>query len=292
MVTTLIKHDFIRTRALLFTATGIALIMGAVLALSTHLLITLGGGASSGSSANAGPGLATVTWVFGLVLTFGFLPLVQLWLGVDLYRSSFSRRGYFVQTLPMTGSAVLSAKYLWALIVTAFALVVALLLGAMTMLGTTAIYGWTFANIWEIVLDLIGTANFSAGAWLIMIVFAVTYLLQGVIQYYFCVTFGSEAWINKLGAAGPILVWVGLYIVMQLLGLLSLVIPGALIIGDGQTEFAWVSFFGQAFADHPTPNSAEGIPVLPVAIIGVMLLAFVVMIWRSYVSAGRKVDLR
>lgn len=283
MVTTLITHDFIRTRGLLFAATGIVLTMAGVLSASTYLL--------SNVRADSGPGLAGVTWGFGLVLTFGFLPLVQLWLGVDLYRSSFSRRGYFVQTLPMKGTSILTAKYLWALLVTAFALVVSLLLGLLSVAGATRVTGASIGDLWDTLMELIRTANLSPGAWAIVIAFGLVYLLQGVIQYYFCVAFGSESWINKLGMAGPILVWVGVYVVMQLVGLLSLVMPGTLIVGDGGIEFSWQSFFGPAL-DSSFTNSAQGAPVLPAATIGLMVIGFAVMIWRSYVSADRKIDLR
>lgn len=283
MVTTLIKHDFIRTRSLLFAAAGIVFAMAVVLSLSTHLLST--------GRAGSAPGLAMSTFVFGIVLTFGFLPLVQLWLGVDLYRSSFSRRGYLVQTLPMKGSAILAAKYLWALLVTAFALVVSLLVGLLTAVGGAKLIGVPVEQLWDLVVELIRTVNLSAGAWAIVILFGVVYLLQSLIQYYFCVTVGSEAWINKLGVAGPILVWFGVYVVMQVVGLVSLVLPGVLIISNGGIEFSWQSFFGPIL-NASYSDSAEGVPVLPVATIGVMLIAFALMAWRSFVSAARKVDLR
>ncbi|HMR48597.1 MAG TPA: hypothetical protein PKE40_10110 [Arachnia sp.] len=275
MVTTLIKHDVIRTRSLLLGAAGIAVAIATVLALSAWLI--------------GGP-LGQMSWVFGLVLTFGFLPLAQLWLGVDLYRSSFSKRGYFVQTLPMRGTAILTAKYLWALLVTVFALVVSIIVGTITAAGAAAVNSTSLQELWSVLNEALRMLDLSPWVWWLVIFFFLVYLVQGVVQYYFCVALGSESWINKLGGVGPILVWVGLYVAFQLLSLLSLFIPGSLVLGGGGVEFTWNSFFYPLVSD--LAEGAEGAALFPVATIWVMLLALGVLVWRSYVSMGRKVDLR
>lgn len=275
MVTTMIKHDFIRTRSLLLGAAGIAIAIATVLALSAGLI--------------SGP-LGQMSWVFGLVLTVGFLPLAQLWLGVDLYRSSFSRRGYFVQTLPMRGTAILTAKYLWALIVTVFALAVSIILGTITAAGAMAVNNSSLGELWSELRAGLRLLDLSPWVWWLVGVFFVVYLVQGLIQYFFSVTLGSESWINKLGGVGPILVWVGVYVALQVLSLLSLFLPGSLVIGADGIEFSWHSFFYPLYAE--LANSAEGTALFPVATIGMLVLALGAMIWRSYVSVARKVDLR
>ncbi|MEZ5087918.1 MAG: hypothetical protein R2722_17345 [Tessaracoccus sp.] len=274
MVATLITHDFLRTRGLLFGAAGIALALGAFLFGTSWLL---------------GGVLGQLTWVLGMVLAFGFLPLAQLWLAVDLYISSFSKRGYFVQTLPMSGSAILTAKYLWGLLVTVFAGVVSLILGTFTAATAAQFMGAGLREVWAALLEMLRMMNLSPSIWTLVIGLFVLYLVQSIITYYFCVTLGSEAWINKLGGAGPILVWVGFYVVMQIVALISLLLPGTLVFTGTGFAWSWDSFFSPLFAGMEMDPDTAGFPVMTILVIVLMLA---VLVWRSYVSVSRKIDLR
>lgn len=144
-------------------------------------------------------------------------------------------------------------------------------------------------EVWAALLEMLRMMNLSPSIWTLVIGLFVLYLVQSIITYYFCVTLGSEAWINKLGGAGPILVWVGFYVVMQIVALISLLLPGTLVFTGTGFAWSWDSFFSPLFAGMEMDPDTAGFPVMTILVIVLMLA---VLVWRSYVSVSRKIDLR
>ena len=102
MTTTLLKHEWLRTRGALGMYFGITVLVG--------LLGSLLG--ASGWS---------VLSVLGLLLAFlavlVLVPGVQLLLVADYWRSGYGRTGYFTQSIPVRGATIFRAKLLWAVLV-------------------------------------------------------------------------------------------------------------------------------------------------------------------------------
>ena len=109
MVSTLIKHEFLRTRTWLGLVFGVATLltlMGTLMAYTPWALVQ---------------GLG---FIVSVVVVGAFFTVVQLALAYDYWRSSYSRTGYFTQSLPVKGSTIYGAKFLWGSIVTVVALII------------------------------------------------------------------------------------------------------------------------------------------------------------------------
>src|SRR5699024_5623773 len=88
MITALLTHEWRRTRSMVGAATGIALLVVAAAA----LLVAPGW-----------PGLSLLGVLLGAAALGGYVPVLQVLLAVDYWRSSYGRIGYFTQTLPIRG---------------------------------------------------------------------------------------------------------------------------------------------------------------------------------------------
>ena len=110
MVATLIRYEWLRTwRWLAVLVGGAALFVGA--------------GALGGTLFPAP--LNGVLGGAGMLVACGFPMVLPLLLGVDYYRSTFSRTGYFTVAIPARGATIFWVKIVYAWVITALGFVVA-----------------------------------------------------------------------------------------------------------------------------------------------------------------------
>lgn len=273
MTATLLKHEWLRTRSMLGTIAGVA-----------GVLVVLG----SALSATRWPLISTIGAYAVLVTISALVPAVQLALAVDYWRSSYGRVGYFTQTLPVPGPTIFRAKLLWALIATVGTLVWMVILAALAWPGAARGMGYAELNPFAAFAAAWAETMASVPAWQVLIG-ALVALVLGVfiwpVQYYFAASIGSEEPRNRLGAGGPVLVWVGLYVVSQLLVLAFLL---AVPLGLGTVDSGGLGIVSYAPLSELTSGNPQDIMPLGIipglALIGAACLWLTVRSWRHKVS--------
>lgn len=268
---TVFKHEWLRTRSMLGTALGIA----ALLVVASALL-----------SATGWPLLSQFGMITGIVALSATVPALQLLLSIDHYRTSFGRTGYFTQTLPLRGSRIYLAKLLWGLLVTLVGVVATLLFAAALWVGTAIVSGApvnpvvALRDYWTQIADV-------TPAWVIIVGVAtiVMFICSWLVMFYFAVAVGSEKRLNQLGVGGPVLVFAGLYVTVQLTMAASiLLIPLAIGMEDGSLGLVSVNLLGDLMEGR---NS----DVMPLGLIPPVVVITALCLWRSARSWNRKVSL-
>lgn len=272
MMATLLKHEWLRTQRMIAFVLGVA---GLVIALATVLTVT------------GWPLLATLGTLIG-VMTLGLLiPGLQLALAVHYWRSSYSRTGYFTQSLPIRGSKIFSAKLVWALLVS--------IIGAAVTAVLALIYWPAFAgrtgneqnpftvlgHVWSELTAAASPAMIIAGT----LTFALL-ILAWPTFYFFAASIGSETPLNRLGASGPVIVFIATYLVMQLAMFAALLtIPWGIDMGGNQLSLVSFNLLEEMRAGSSTND------VMPIGFIPALLLLSVVFTWRTGRSWNKKVSL-
>lgn len=274
MMTTLLTHEWKRTRTPLLAATGIAVLMTAL---------------GSVTAATGWPVVSLLGSFLAIAVTVLYVPVIQVLFAVDYWQSSYSRTGYFTQTLPVRGGTIFGAKLLFGITVTIVGLLVTLVLAAIawagqaTMAGENANPFSAAGQVWSLIVDVasptvivlgIALLLFSYGTWLI--------------QMLFSASIGGESRFNRLGLAGPVVVFIGVYVVMQILLFISiLVVPlgiGPVVDGLGIIR---IDLLGEVLSD---PASSGG-DVMPLGFIPPLVLITGYCLWRTARSWNRKVSL-
>lgn len=272
MTTTLLKHEWLRTRSMLGSILGIVtllILLGAVLSITGWVLL-----------ATLGLGIA----VLGVLM---LIPAVQLGLVVDYWRSGYGRTGYFTQTIPAQGSTIYGAKLLWAMVVSVGALVATMILGFLTWWAGSVQFGvpsptsGVIGEMWSAVNDV-------APAWMIVVgtLLVLASFLVWPIYYYFAVSVGHESRFAGMGAAGPVVVFVVLYVAIQVTSFLSMVV---LPLGVGMQADDSLGLVSFDVLEQMGPG-ANG-DVVPFGFLGAMILLLGLCAWRTARSWNRKVAL-
>ncbi len=264
MVGKLMKHEFLRTRGPLGLAALIALLIAAVaygLALISPVVAMFPFG---------------VAFTIALVFAFG----VQIYLAVDFYRSSFGRRGYLTHTLPVRGSALVGAKLVYAMLVTVAAVLWAMVL-LLVCLATAVELGMiTYELFWSGFRELFGSAPWFV--WFLGLNL-LALLISTIVQYYFSVAVGSEAWINRTGAMGPVITFLIVYAAFQVIAIVAFLIPPS--YAPLTETWSW----SLPLVDMINDPDGMGIPM---SVFWISYVLSAVLVWRTVVSVGRKLELR
>lgn len=272
MVTTLIKHEALRTSswlAVVFGAATILLLVGVLMELTPWRVVQ-------------GLGFALT-----LVPVFALLLVVQVALAFDYWRSSYSKTGYFTQSLPVKGSTIYGAKFLWGSLITIVAVLVNIVMAAVALVGASRVFdmGITLGDI----VDLLATTLSATPVWasVLVIVLAVVAILSSLAQYFFAASIGSEGKINRLGIGGPILIYFLLYMVMQVLLFVAIIaVPLGLSSSrlDGNLEVVPMDVLG-SMVSNQDPDA------LPLGFIPMLFIVSAALVWRTVVSWNKKVSL-
>lgn len=272
MVGKLIKHEAIRTRGLGLQIFGAA----TLLALGGALLAVTGW-----------PVVAQFGLVMGLLATAGLIPAVQLALGIDYWVSSYRRLGYFTQTLPVKGSTIYLAKLLWGLVAIVAAVAWAVVLGLVTFFGNAGAMGLRPFDIFSLVGDFFASVAevLPAWGWVVFPLLILMFLAFSLVQYFFSASVGSEKRFNSMGIGGPIVVWILIYLAMQLLLMgFMIAVPFGFGLDGDSLGLVSMNFLELMVTD----GEAEAVPI---GFIPGFLIAFAGLVWRTVVSWDKKVSL-
>lgn len=271
MITTLMKHEWLRTRGLLGA-------IGAV----TLLLV----GTGTALTATGWPGLSLAGLVMVTVGLVAPVPVLQIALALHFWRSSYSRTGYFTQSLPVRGPTIYAAKLLWTLLASLAGLVVTLgLLAAVwpVLAGQTGAERnpvTAAGQLWDSLAEAVPTPLLLLG-----LAAAVGMVLIWPIQYFFAASVGSETPLNRLGLGGPVVVFLGLYLATQVLVFLGMAaLPWGIGMADGQLGIVRWSVF-QEMASGTGSSDIMPIGFVPVLLaVTLVCLLRTVHSWRSRIS--------
>lgn len=273
MMITLMKHEWLRTRSLI----------GAVLALATLVTIL-----SALLTATGWPVLSSLALGVGAVTLVILAPAVQIALTADYWRSSYGHTGYFTHAIPVRGSTIYAAKLLWVLVMTVAALVATGLLAAVFWLGAARPLE-ADPNFFAVVGDLLRPVLHSAPVGLLivgLVLFIGSYFIWPI-QYYFSISLGSEQGLNRLGFGGPVLVFMGLYLVSQVLALVGmLAIPFGLNLQEGDLGIVRFNLLSEL-----TTGVTTSTEMMPLGFLPALLLLAGACLWRTVHSWNRRVAL-
>ncbi|WP_291479230.1 hypothetical protein [Corynebacterium sp.] len=274
---TLLRYEWLRTRGLLAVVLGLA----ALAVLFCTVLLVLDWTVFS-----------TLAAAVGMMVVMGFTPVMQIVLAVDYWRSSYGASGYLTQTIPAKGGRIFAVKMLWAVVVTTASLVVTALLGCVLWTGFAA-GNEQIAGLGEMLGELrTALRDSSAPGWLIAGGLVGGYLatLVAPVQYYFSISVGKERRLQTLGAGGPVLVFLLLGMVSQLVAVVGMFAVPVGITGD---TTGW-SLSGHSFLDEISRQPTAASPyesVMPLGFIPPMVVLVLFCLWRTAYSWNRKVEL-
>lgn len=272
MIPTLVKHEWLRTRGLLGTLGAIVLVLVA---------------AGTALTATGWPGISLIGMLMVLIPLGALIPALQIGLTIHYWQSSYSRTGYFTQSLPVRGSTIYAAKMLWALLISLAGLLVSVLLLIAAwpviagQMGTDRNPFAVIQQMWSTGAAVTSTPLLLAG-----IMLFVGMILVWPIQYFFAASVGSETPLNRLGLGGPVIVFLGLYLALQILTFLGMAaFPWGIAMVDGQLGVERWSMFTEMAAGTASRDDIMPIGFLPVILLVTLVcLLRTVHSWRSRVS--------
>ena len=272
MIAALLKHEWLRTRSLLGSIGAVAVLLVA---------------AGTALTATGWPGISLVGMLMVMAPLAALVPATQIALDVHYWQSSYSRTGYFTQSLPLSGVTIYAAKLAWALLVSLLAVLATagLLMAAWPVLagqlGGERNPFSLIRQMWEA-----GTAVTSTPVLIAGILLFVGLILIWPIQYFFAASVGSETPLNRLGLGGPVVVFLGLYLASQVLVFLGMAaLPWGLTMVDGQLGIEHWSVFAEIAAGDASRDDIMPVGFVPMLLlIGVVCLLRTVHSWRSRVS--------
>ena len=272
MVATLIRYEWLRTwRWLAFLVGGAALFVGA--------------GALGGTLFPAP--LNGILGGAGMLVACGFPMVLPLLLGVDYYRSTFSRTGYFTVAIPARGATIFWVKIVYAWVITALGFVVTsglmvlAAIGLMRPMGLNTNFALDFLRIAaDVVRDLPWWGQLT------IVVLIVVYPLASLAGYFFAATVGSEGSFNRLGLGGVVLVWVLYYVAGQVVGVVGLLLPPSLDLSDlSSFTLSWEPMAFFAMTD-------DSLALLPIFALLLQLGVAIAAIFWAKVSYDKRLELR
>ncbi|MBB1057027.1 hypothetical protein G6020_06375 [Dietzia sp. B19] len=274
MTTTLLTHEWLRTRGALGTTLGVIALVG-----------VLGGllGAAGW------PLLSQFGLALGMLAAVVAVPAVQLTLAADYWRTGYGRTGYFTHSIPVRGSVIFWTKLMWAMAASLAALVLTAGLALLTWWAAARQSGLTSPS-YSVLSDAWTTVTTAAPAWMIAAGVLVTLgsFLIWPVYYYFSVSVGHERRLAALGAGGPVVVFVLVYVVTQLLSLMAMIaLPFGISMGaGGSLEFVRFDMIGELAA-----GAAASDDVMPVGFLAASVVLVVFCLWRTARSWNHRVAL-
>ncbi|SEE65032.1 hypothetical protein [Ruania alba] len=272
-MSTLLKHEFLRTRDLLTLIIGVAIL----LAIAGALL-----------AATGWPVLAAVGVLLCVVVVFTLVPVLQLALAVEYWRSSYGRSGYLTHTLPVRGATVYWAKILWAWLVSLVGAAVTLGLTLAAAPAVARATGGQPAMILTSIREAWATLNEVASTWLVVAAVATLTMMILIwpVQYFFAASIGSQAPLNRWGVGGPVAVWLGVYAATQVVTFASFAaVPLAVGMDGDRLGIVRFDLFAELRAG--ASGTAEVMPlgfVVALLAITAVCLSWTVRSWNRKVS--------
>lgn len=269
----LFTHEYLRTRGPL---AGMFAQFAAVALAGTLLLAT---------PVNL---LATFGAMITVVTVAALLPAVVIVLTIDYWRSGYGRGGYLTHSLPVKGSTAYGVRLAYGAVVLLVAFVANLLLAAPPVLLEASQQAPAGVGTIEYITGAMQATDppLTAGLLALGAAFILLSAFGYLALFYFAVSYGNESRFARLGLAGPIVVWLAVYVVVQIACLIGVVlIPlGADYVNGGFTLIT------HDWLDVMTNN--RQVRGAPLGFVPVLVAAALLQIWRTAYSWDRRVSLR
>lgn len=267
----ILKHDFIRTRFLLLVITGVA-----VLATLLSLLLSF---------------LMPVMSVLALLATATlYLLAVQLYLYIDFYFTTFgSKNATWTHSIPVSGRQLYFAKLLYITLVQYAVIVLAVVVGL--LLSVTV-----FSNLWaQLSAEVFGAAEIkqlSAMTGFFGLLLLV-YPALSVATTLALIIIGGNGRIGRLGFVGPVIVYFGYTVVIQIVSLGLYMVSPVYNYATGRfsTSGTLIDQFTWAFTGN-TQALEEASTTMPVLLLILSPLLAIAGVWISQHLMQEKLDLQ
>ncbi|SPT52763.1 Uncharacterised protein [Actinomyces bovis] len=185
------------------------------------------------------PALAALLQTGAMVALVAMPLVVMSHLGAEYWQSMYGDRGYLTQMIPVRGRTHFAAKLSYACLV---ALVVAVLtqLGIFAWMAVMAhAQGVALSEIFAFLRELWETLG--AGKTAVLVGIVTVGLLASIIEIAAVMSIGAQSRYSHLGFGAPLLGFVALYVVNQLLGLAAVaLIPLSVDVATGDLTAKWM----------------------------------------------------
>ncbi len=272
--TRLLAHERLRTRGSLGTTFGVIALIGVL---------------GSLLGATGWPALSQLGLALGMLAAVVAVPAVQLTLAADYWRTGYGRTGYFTHSIPVRGSTIFWVKLAWAMIVSLAALVLTAGLALLAWWAAARQSGLTSPS-YSVLSDAWTTVTAAAPAWMIAagLIAALASFLIWPVYYYFSVSVGHERRLAGLGAGGPVVVFVLVYVATQLLSLLGMIV---LPFGVGEADGETLGIVRFDLLSEMAAGASASNNVMPVGFLAASIVLVVFCLWRTARSWNHKVAL-
>ncbi|PHP53791.1 hypothetical protein [Actinomyces ruminis] len=178
--------------------------------------------------------------LLGAVVAFALaVPVVLIHTAVEYWQSMYGSRGYLTQAIPVRGRVLYAAK-------TLYAFAAGLVAGCFTIAGLLVI-AWVAAtsqglSVGEILQPLRQLLDLIGIGWVVaFFVYLIVELACVIVCVAAVMSIGAQGRWNHLGFGAPVIGFVALYLVAQVLSmLLLLTVPVALELASGDVVNAWM----------------------------------------------------
>jgi hypothetical protein len=165
-------------------------------------------------------------------LSFGisiFVSIAQISVSFALliwryYKNMYANEGYLTHTLPVKPSLLLWSKLLVAFVWSVISYIVtcaAILMVSISMIIRDGGKISDMGDIYHMGVVNMGMENYQVQMWLWMIALLTLSIILVLMQAYFSITVGNLTKLHSLGIGGPILIFVLMYLALQVISAIS-----------------------------------------------------------------------
>lgn len=277
----LIKHEFRATRRL------VPFIWLAVLVMASLNLI---------SSQIGVKWLSTTSMILLVLLAIGQVIVTYVVIITRYYRSLYTDEGYLTHTIPARAGSLLGSKVL-----TSFVWIILSIVAGVTVFLVILFYfakarDASIGDIYNEIKAIVGFENKDVIIASIIGVIMVCYtILLQLAQMFFAMSFGSQARFHKLGIAGPIICYLILNFILEMITLAAMVfVPLGLelqLTGDELPVQGSLKLVNEGMIYlHRNPDTQNVI----IGLGGILfsLIAMAALYWGTYKLIKKRTSLR
>lgn len=171
------------------------------------------------------PYLGGFTHGIAIVATIMLLPATLLLGLVHYYRHFYTDQGYLTHTLPATADQRYYGKLLGAFLLYLFTTVVAIF-GALILVLAKSLSEHTSFTGFRAIIRAIASWPYQIGlnpvlCWLLLFALWLFIFIYFFALYSFCISTGMSRRLSRFSFGGPIIVYIIVYIIQQVIGLLA-----------------------------------------------------------------------
>lgn len=214
--------------------------------------------------------IGAVTVFVGVAAFFIGVSLLPLWLYVRDYKRMYGAYGSFFAALPLTGKEVMGGRAIWLIIVEVLAV-----LSSVTFFGPLFVRQMGgYPEVREFLSAFLEKPAITYLSGFVILV--IVGILFAAAVWVFVTAVGSEKPFRRFGIGGPIMLYIGLQVAM------NVVTKAVLNTMGSQRQIVNEEFFEQALSQQFFRTS--------LVLSGLMLIAAVVLYLRSVYSHDRKLS--